>query len=269
MHLKVMFKRNKHLRQYLHKIFYPYYRATASLRPLPNAVIIGAMKCGTTTLNAWLRHHPDVAFSAVKEVHFFDNNYHRGLGWYRSYFPLFESLCGARCVLEATPAYSQHAGKVAERMHRHLPEARLILMLRDPVKRAISHYGHRLSNGLEKRSIEEALLSSQGPKPGSRNFYKTRGLYAEKVTAFLRYYERSQLLVLKSEEFFAQPTDVYGRVQDFLGLTPTPLPAGMKAHNVGRKREAVPEAVLSHLAEFYAEPNRQLSLLLPDFEVWS
>ncbi len=266
---KDMFKRNKYLRRHLHQIFFPYYWLTSSLRPLPNAVIIGAMKCGTTTLNAWLRHHPDVAFSAVKEVHFFNNNYHRGLGWYRSYFPLLESLTGARCVLEATPAYSQHAAKVAKRMHRHLPDARLILMLRDPVKRAISHYGHRVSNGLEKRSIEEALLSSEGPRPDTQNFYKIRGLYADKIHAFFRYYNRSQLLILKSEEFFAQPADVYGRVQRFLGLTPTPLPAGMKAHNVGRMREAVPEAVLSHLAEFYAEPNRQLSLLLPDFEVWS
>jgi hypothetical protein len=264
-----MFKRNKRLRKHLHQIFFPYYRATSFLRPLPNAVIIGAMKCGTTTLNAWLRHHPDVVFSAVKEVHFFDNNYNRGLGWYRTYFPLLESLSGARCVLEATPAYIQRAPKVAERMYQHLPEARLILMLRDPVKRAISHYGHRISNGLEKRTIEDALLSSEGREPGLRNFYKTRGLYAEKLSEFLRYYDRSQFLILKSEELFAQPADVYGRVQDFLGLTPTPLPAGMKAHNVGRKRDAVPESVLSHLAEFYAEPNRQLSLLLPDFEVWS
>jgi lipopolysaccharide transport system ATP-binding protein len=264
-----MLKRSKRLRKRLHRILFPYYRATSFLRPLPNSVIIGAMKCGTTTLNAWLRHHPDVAFSAVKEVHFFDNNYHRGLGWYRSYFPLLESLSGPRCVLEATPAYIQHAALVAERMHEHIPEARLILMLRDPVRRAISHYGHRISNGLEKRPIEEALLSEGGWEPGSRNFYKTRGLYAEKLSAFLRYYDRSQVLVLKSEEFFAQPAEVYGLVQSFLGLTHVPLPEDMKARNVGRKRHDVPGAVLDHLTEFYAEPNRQLGKLLPDFDVWA
>ena len=261
-------KRNKHLRQYLHQCFYPYYRATASWRPLPNAVIVGAMKCGTTTLNAWLRHHPEVAFSAVKEVHFFDNNYQRGLGWYRSYFPILESMAGAKCVLEATPAYIQRAPKVAERMHRHIPDARLILMLRDPVKRAISHYGHRLRNGLERRSLEEALLSPEGPKPGTRNFYKTRGLYAEKLAAFLRYYDRSSLLVLKSEEFFADPAAIYSQVQQFLGLTHVPLPSGMKAHNVGAKRDAVPDSVLTHLADFYSEPNQALQAMLPEFSIW-
>jgi len=261
-------KRNKHLRQYLHQFLYPYYRATAPWRPLPNAVIVGAMKCGTTTLNAWLRHHPQVAFSAVKEVHFFDNNYHRGLGWYRSYFPILESLSGAKCVLEATPAYIQRAPKVAERMHRHIPEARLILMLRDPVQRAISHYGHRRRNGLEERSMEEALLSDEGPKPGTRNFYKTRGLYAEKLDAFLHYYERSRILVIKSEEFFADPAEVYSRVQGFLGLSHFSLPAGIKAHNVGAKRDVIPAAVLSHLADFYREPNQSLQAMLPEFRIW-
>lgn len=263
-----MLKRSKHLRQYLHQFFYPYYWATSPWRPLPNAVIVGAMKCGTTTLNAWLRHHPEVAFSAVKEVHFFDNNYRRGLGWYRSYFPLLESMAGAKCVLEATPAYIQRAPKVAERMHRHIPDARLILMLRDPVKRAISHYGHRLKKGLENRSLEEALLSPEGPKPGTRNFYKTRGLYAEKIASFLRYYDRSNMLVIKSEEFFAEPSEIYRHVQDFLGLTYVPLPEGMKAHNVGRKRDAVSGEVLNHLAEFYREPNQALQAMLPEFEIW-
>lgn len=264
-----MFKRSKHLRQYLRKNFYAYYRATAFMRPLPNALIIGAMKCGTTTLNAWLRCHPEVAFSAVKEVHFFDKYYERGLGWYRTYFPLLESLTGARCVLEATPAYSQDAIAVSERMYRHIPDARLILMLRDPVKRAISHYGHRIQNGLEERSIEEALLSPFGVEPGTGNFYKTRGLYAEKISAFLRYYDKFQMLILKSEDFFAQPSETFECVQNFLGLTPMSLPAGMKARNVGRKRDAVPGAVHDHLHQYYAEPNRQLGLLLPDFKVWS
>lgn len=238
------------------------------MRPLPTAIIIGAMKCGTTTLNAWLRYHPQVAFSAVKEVHFFDNNYHRGMAWYRSYFPIMECLIGARCVIEATPAYIHRASKVAERMHRHIPEARLILMLRDPVKRAISHYGHRRRNGLEQRSIEEALLSSQGPNPGTSNFYKTRGLYADKLASFLSYYDRTNILVLKSEDFFSEPAVVYSRVQDFLGIDRVSLPAGMKVHNVGTQRDPVPEAVTTHLSEFYYQPNQSLKVLLPDFNIW-
>ena len=171
-------------------------------------------------------------------------------------------------MLEATPAYIQRAPKVAERMHRHIPNARLILMLRDPVKRAISHYGHRVSNSLEQRSIEEALLSPDGPDPGTRNFYKTRGLYAEKLRSFLSHYDLSRVLVIKSEEFFANSAQIYAEVQSFLDLRYVPLPDGMTAHNVGKKRDAVPPAVLSHLADFYAQPNQELQALLPDFKVW-
>lgn len=260
--------RSKRLRKRLHRDLNLYYRATSRLRPLPNALIIGGMKCGTTTLNSWLRSHPEVAFSAIKEIHYFDQNYDKGEGWYRSFFPIWEMWTGAKCVIEATPAYLFRASVVAPRMHSLVPSARLILMLRDPVKRAISHYGHRVRNGEERRSIEDALLASHGSSPDSENIYKTRGLYADQIREFLRFYPIDNLMIVKSEDFFADPASIYFAVQEFLGLSPKDLPEGSAPRNVGQQPAQIPESVLQHLAQYYRTPNQELSQLLPWFSIW-
>ena len=266
--MALVLARSKRIRKRLHRTFYPYYRATAALRPLPNSVIIGGMKCGTTTLNAWLRSHPEVAFSAIKEIHFFDQNYEKGSDWYRSFFPIWERLLGAKCVLEATPAYLFRASVVAERMHRLVPEARLIVMLRDPVKRAISHYGHRVRNGEEDRSIEEALLSDYSQAVGSDNSCKTRGLYADQIQAFRQFYADHQIMVIKSEDFFADPGPIYAGVLNFLGVSQRPLPEGSSPRNVGQRQAEIPVEVTEHLSQYYQAPNQRLAELLPSFSVW-
>lgn len=263
-----MLSRSSNLREKLRKGLYPYYRLSAPLRPLPNAVIIGGMKCGTTSLNAWLRDRPGVAFSSVKEIHFFDKQFDKGEAWYRSHFPILESLLGARCVIEATPSYLYRAESVAPRMQAMIPEARLVVMLRDPIKRAISQYGHHVRHGKEERTLSEALLSDTGSNPKNPNHYKCRGLYAQQIKRFLQHYDRSQLLVIKSETFFADPAPVYEQVQRFFGLDPVPLKPSSKPRNVGQQKHTVPDEVIAHLADYYREPNRELSQLLPDFPIW-
>jgi hypothetical protein len=263
-----LIRRSKTLRERFRQSFYPYYASTAPLRPLPNAVILGGMKCGTTSLNAWLRDHPGVAFSSVKETHYFDKHYQRGVRWYRTHFPLLESLQGARCTLEATPSYLYRAKSVAARMHALIPHTQLVVMLRDPVRRAVSHYGHSCRNGKEQRPPELALMSDFASNGRTRNPYKSRGLYAAQIQEFLRFFERSQLLILKSEEFFANPAQTYEQVQQFLGLPIKPLPAAAQPRNVSRHTLAIPQEVSDHLAHFYRTPNRDLRKLLPDFPGW-
>lgn len=261
--------RPRWMRAALRRAAYPYYWLTAPLRPLPSALIIGTMKGGTSTLNAWLRHHPQVMFSAIKEVHFFNEHYDRGERWYRTYFPLWEQWLGGRCALEATPAYLYRAAVVMPRMHALVPEARLIVLLRNPVARAISHFGHQVQRGVERRSAAEALMCNEQPGKGKPNHYKRRGLYAEQIEHVLRFYPREQLLVLRSEDFFAQPAVAYARVQEFLGLSPQPLPLLSAAENVGQAKAAIPDEVREHLQSYYQEPNRRLQALLPDFPLWS
>ena len=261
--------RPRWLRGALRKGAYPYYWFTAPLRPLPSALIIGTMKGGTSTLNAWLRHHPQVMFSAIKEVHFFDEHFDRGERWYRTYFPLWERLLGGRCVLEATPAYLYRAPLVAERMHALVADARLILLLRNPVSRAISHYGHQVQRGVEHRSPAEALMSSERSSQGKHIHYKRRGLYAQQIEQMLGFYRRDQLLVLRSEDFFADPAHAYGQVQRFLELDLQPLPPASAVEIVGRAKAEIPIEVKQHLQSFYRGPNQQLQALLPDFPIWS
>ena len=143
------------------------YRArvlTAPARALPDFVILGAQKAGTTSLYAYLCAHPDVRAAARKEVHYFDLNYARGATWYRSMFPLAAGLArerrGGRRVLvgEASPYYLFYP-LAAERAGAVVPSAQLIVLLRDPVERAWSHYRHEVKAGREPLEFEAALAA--------------------------------------------------------------------------------------------------------------
>lgn len=261
-------------RRQLHGTLYPLYRLTAPLRPLPDAVIIGAMKCGTTSLNAWLRHHPQVLYPCRKELHYFDQHADRSVGWYRSHFPLRGHLLKPAvglCTIEATPAYI-YRPEVPERMHALLPEARLIAILRNPVRRAISHYDHRHRHGREQRSLEEALMAPHGLDDQGHavptNLYKHRGHYAEQLARVLRCYPREQLLVLRSEDLFEEPDSVYRRVLEFLRIDATHELADRKPRNVSRQKHEVPLQVIEHLEAYFREPNAALARLLPEFPLW-
>lgn len=262
-------------RRQLHGTLYPLYRLTAPWRPLPDAVIIGAMKCGTTSLNAWLRHHPQVLYPCRKELHYFDQHSDRSVAWYRSHFPLLRALRrppGGFCTLEATPAYL-YRPEVPERMHSLLPEARLIAILRNPVARAISHYDHRLRHGRELRSLQEALTDQQGfDDQGNRtafNPYKSRGHYAQHISRVLSFYQRDRLLILRSEDLFASPDVAYKRVLEFLQIDSSHPLADRKPRNVSRQKHEVPPAVIEHLEDYFREHNAALGQLLPEFPLWS
>jgi hypothetical protein len=266
---QTLLRRSKSSRQYLRKNLYPLYRLSAPLRPLPNAVIIGGMKCGTTSLNAWLREHPGIAFSSHKEIHFFDKYFERGEQWYRTHFPIWERLLGASRTLEATPSYLYRASHVAPRMHALIPGAKLIVMQRNPIHRAISHYGHAYRNHRETRPPEVALMSDFTSNGQHTNHYKSRGLYAKQLEHFLSFYPRSNVLIIKSEEFFKHPSTIYQQTLNFLNLEIRPLPDNARARNTSTSSTpAISDAVRQHLEAFYQRPNHELYNLLPDFPGW-
>ncbi|MCI5147305.1 MAG: sulfotransferase, partial [Candidatus Electrothrix sp. AR3] len=115
-----------------------YSALTARLRPLPNFLVIGAQKSGTTSLFHYICQHPQVFENKSKEIHFFDHNYHCGANWYRSHFPLAGKLMRNRCLGEATPYYLCHP-HAPSHIFDLLPRVKIIAILRDPVERAISH----------------------------------------------------------------------------------------------------------------------------------
>lgn len=199
---------------------------------LPNLIVIGAMKCGTTSLHHYLGYHPEISMSRPKELKFFvaEKNWSRGLSWYRSHFPPGTKVRG-----ETSPDYS-HATRfpgVPARMHAVVPEARLIYIVRDPIERMISHWIQLVSKAREDRSVEEALTDSAGD-----NEFVRRSRYHLQLRRFLEYYDRSQILVLSAEHLRDRRRRTLRRAYRFLGVDPdfSSIRFQLKRHMSGRKR---------------------------------
>jgi sulfotransferase family protein len=263
-------------------------RVTAAMRTLPDFIIIGAQKGGTTSLYAYLSQHPDIARALRKEIHFFNEHYKNGLHWYRSFFPTSAAVdrhlraTGRRLQTgEATPDYLFHP-LVPERMHGVLPRAKLIVVLRDPVSRAYSHYQHLRNRGYEPRSFSEAVEGEHNlllrghhqtvddlrnrPRSHLLFGYVPRGFYASGIREWLGFFEMSQFLFLKSEDLFARPLEVLERTERFLGLRPFEWKTST-VFNQGRYDTKIEPAMQRHLQELYVAHNRELAQLLgSDFD---
>jgi hypothetical protein len=201
---------------------------------LPDFLLIGAQKGGTSFFYRVLCEHPMVQPATEKEVHYFDLNHDRGAGWYRSHFPTPGENNGRRVLTgEGTPYYLYHPA-CARRAAGTVPEAKLIVLLRNPVDRAYSHYHHRTKKGIETLGFEEALESEADRLAGEeerlladegyRSFehqhfsYLSRGLYAGQLARWHRHFDRDRTLVLRSEDLYETPHAVFAEAQRFLGL---------------------------------------------------
>jgi len=245
---------------------------------LPAFMIIGAQKAGTTSLASYLAAHPSVLAPAFKEVHYFDLNYTRGIEWYRSHFPIgarrrFGTRFHGRRLraFDATPYYLIHP-HAPSRASRLIPAARIIVLLRDPVDRAYSHYHHEVRLGIETLPFEQAIEAEPARVAGERqrldaeasyagfNYqhytYLERGIYSLQIRRWLNYYGPEQFLVLSSEQFFQNPAEEYRRVLKFLDLPAWKLPS-YPAEHVG-KYPPMQAAIRSRLVEYYAPHNRAL-----------
>ncbi len=253
----------------------------AGARPLPDFLIIGAQRCGTTSLYRYLAQHPQVIGAAPsKGVHYFDVHHERSLRWYRAHFPTRRRRAragGAAVTGEASPYYVFHPHG-PDRVRAAVPNARLIVMLRDPVIRAFSQYQQEYARGFEDAgTFEEALELESGRLRGERermladpgydsramqhHAYAARGEYAPQLEAWRERFDASQIHVIVAEEFFADPAAAYRGVLDFLGLPMPQRPPHFKAFNA-RPAGGMPAATRERLAARFAEPNRRLEELL-------
>lgn len=187
-------------------------------RNLPNFLIIGAMRCGTTSLTRYLRPHPDVYVSPHKELHFFDYNFAEGLDRYRENFA---DAGSERAVGEATPNYI-YDGDAMQRIADSLPQARLIAILRNPVDRAYSHYWHNRAVGRETLGFEDALaaepdrLATTDPRPRAHWSYADRGLYLLQLQRVCDLCRRESLLVSLFDDLTRDPAGTYRSLCRFL-----------------------------------------------------
>ena len=228
---------------------------------LPDFLGVGAQKGGTTTLQRLLEQHPGAYLPAAKELHYFSLHLARGQAWYRQAFAAArpEQRCG-----EITPYYLFHPAAPA-RIQALLPQARLIVLLRDPVERALSQVFHSRRLGLEPLGLEQALAAEALRLEGAEavlaaadgrhrshqeHSYLARSRYEQQLPRFEALFPAEQLLVLRSEDLFAQPGRVWGQVLAFLELEPLPLPPLAQPANTGRgEAAAVPAAVRQALRE--------------------
>jgi hypothetical protein len=185
---------------------------------LPDFVIIGAQKCGTTAFYRLLTRHPLVQPAAVRELHFFDrtDRLEKGTEWYRRCFPAPQWKNGRKTITgEKTPYYLFHP-HVPQRMAEVVPRVRLIVLLRNPVDRAYSQYHHDMSMMQAKhrgksRAFEETLEQQNSS-------YLPRGIYVDQLLRWSEYFGKEQMLILKSEDFFKHTTETLRTVQNFLDL---------------------------------------------------
>lgn len=218
---------------------------TSGMRLLPDFLIIGGQRCGTTSLYYYLTEQQGIASTLKKEVHFYDDHYADGLRWYRAQFPnRIQKYCTERIYRrqfmtgESSPYYLFHP-LVPERLAAVTPQAKLIILLRNPIDRAYSQHWLTTLEGDETLPFEEAIereeerlvgemekLIASG-KTGDRGYksyklrhysYLARGIYVDQIQHWMNYFPRTQFLILKSEDLYSHPAAIVKQTLEFLGL---------------------------------------------------
>jgi len=255
-------------------------RATAGARMTPGFLIVGAQRCGTTSMYKAITRHPAVLPAVLhKGAHYFDTGYDHGPAWYRGHFPLVSSAALVRrrtgvipLTGESSPYYSFHP-LAGERIAHDLPQVRLIMLVRDPVERAYSAHAHESARGFETEPFERALeleeerLAGEEDRlraePGYRSHhhqhhaYVRRGQYVDQLERLTGLVGRDRLHLVDSDEFFTKPEEVYAGVLDFLGL-PAWRPESFEQHNA-RPRASMPVPLRARLEEHFAPYDARLA----------
>jgi tetratricopeptide (TPR) repeat protein len=232
----------------------------------PHFIIIGATKCGTTSLYHYLKSHPQILLTQRKELDFFrTRQFSYGKEWYLSHFPSITDLPGYYTG-EASPNYFDSVG-VEQRMHDMFPNVKLIVLLRDPVDRAISAHYHLVKDGIESRSLATAIadeiakistLPEDKLMMNSRGYPSTvfGGLYFYKLKRWLKIFPKEQLLILKSEDFFRNTQETMQQVYDFLDI-PGAEASKYGKYNVGSYASSEGNAEVRQTLRDFFQPHTQ------------
>jgi len=263
---------------------------TGAVRILPDVLVVGAMRCGTSSLYRTLGAHPSVVPSLRKEIGYFSVDHARGENWYRAHFPTvatraaYALLGRSLLTFECTPDYllSQHAPRRAKAL---LPDAKIIVLLRDPVERAFSHYKHIVAHKTETLSFKDALaaederirreLDDETRSPDApmgkhllRFSLRRRGHYKEQLARWLEHYDGSRVLVADADGFFSNPAALFDRVLSFVGL-PSWMPSEFKNYSytdqgeaAKRKQSKIEPALVEELRAHFARENEGLDALV-------
>jgi hypothetical protein len=247
---------------------------TVAPGPLPDFLIIGGQRCGTTSLYHYLAAHPQVRVATGKELQYFTLHHTRPSRWYRAHFP---RLGPGERTFEASPYYLFHP-QAPGRIAAALPEARFVALLRDPVERAYSHYLHSRSHGVEPLEFAEAIAAEAGRLAAAlrhgpdhprahhtlrHHSYLARGRYAEQLARWFAEVAPERMHVIRSEDLYADPARVYAELLCFLDLAPF-TPSGFARHTrrVDTGSSGLTDRVRAELTGYFAPHNARLAELL-------
>jgi hypothetical protein len=263
---------------------------TAPLRLLPDYLIAGGQRCGTTSLQKYLIQHPGITPPGVlKGIHYFDMHYDKGLRWYQSHFPTRmararkERSGGMLLTGEASPYYMFHP-MIPERIAAAVPDAKIVVLVRDPVERAYSHYLHEARRGFEDLTFEGALDAEEARLAGEEarmrqdpayvsfehqhHSYIARGRYMDQLENMMKHIPQEQILVLTSDDLFGDSAATYHRVLEFLELPPF-TPEGFTAQNANVYTDPLTPETRRRLADAFAEPNQRLEAFIGRSLTWT
>ena len=287
-----MFASDSELRQKIrslripNKLGWPYRYLTAGDRALPDFMIIGAMKAGTTSLFKYLSKHPDLYLSVPKEVHFFDggknpkvDTFAKGEAWYRAHFPLKKELSKNAKVYEASPVYIFNP-LAPKRIFDTVPDVKLILLLRNPTERAVSHYLHGARRNWDDLPFYEALQAEEArlkPLIAAQDYknrayieysYKSRGRYKEQIERYLQYFAREQMLIIDSKNLFSHTDRTVRRVFEFIGVNSDFQVDDFSTVNSAPNKKKFEPHVYEYLDNYFNPYNQELYELLGEDYGW-
>lgn len=262
-----------------------WYFATSGQRMQPSFFIIGVQKGGTTALAQYLSEHPEIIQPQRKDIYFFNNceNFAKGLNWYQAHFAhrIYKKAYEIRhqvkeaITFDATPNYFAAPG-AAQRLHSFYPNAKLILLLRNPTERAWSNFRMNKRHQFEPLDFEAALKAENNrisnedlfaEKQHTHSYvrqrlaYRTNGVYAELLKEWLRYFHRDQFCIVRTEDLLQQTQETYNTITDFIGVQRF---TGVKfnRYNEGGEQKEMPAASKQELDQFFAPHNQALEQLL-------
>lgn len=276
--------------KYVTSLYLKYCNLTGFLHGLPDFMIIGFPKCGTTSLYEYLIQHFSIFQPIGKEIDYFDRLYSKGLNWYKVRFPnklqrfSIKNIHHKKFLTgEATPRYVEHPHAL-KRIKNTLPNCKFIVLLRNPIDRAYSHFNMNTQNGYEYMTFEKAIKSENERIKGryqkmikNNNYYSwdydlfaylDQGIYVDKLAKWFEIFPKDQFLLIQSEDFLRNPSKIYQKTLRFLNLAkwePDTFTFFKKRSYKGNKIEPT---LRKELKDYFQPHNERLYQLLDTRYDW-
>ena len=271
---------HKNLHGFSLSVFQNYCKLTSGLHVLPDFYIIGGQKCGTTSLFMYLIGHPSIHSTAVKDIRFFDKYFEKGISWYKIFFPftlqkIFSEKIYRRNFLtcDATERYLDHP-HAPHRIKEITPNAKFIVLLRNPIDRAYSQFTRVSGTGRDQLTFENAIekederTNTDYKKMLENNMYwgadyfrlsyLSRGIYVDKLKRWMEVFPKERFLIIQSEEFFKDTSRIYKEVLEFLNLPNQELPEYKQIGKAKYKQPKMNPETRKKLVEYFKPHNERL-----------